>query len=256
MENTNELREITAEQAETLAKLPGAIYLNGLTTLTDKAAEALAKHDGELYLDGLTRISDPAIEALLAPSRDWLSLGGLTTLTDRAAEAVDRHVWGHGSVWINKKATAALRKYHSRVAHEPAWKENYRRNKRELEDKMEVRDEALSGSGLYLSAQMEGGISTIFDYLEYYCGCIENYGLKPWGRKGREYLNAGVEELITEGDCEHLMMCDTCHEYFLVRVDPKTVDLYLKYRKDEIEFREFMKCLECGGAIEEEGEGK
>ena len=73
----------------------------------------------------------------------------------------------------------------------------------------------------------------------------------PWGRKGRAYLNAGVEELIAVGDCEHLMMCDTCHEYFLVRVDSKTVDLYLKYRKDEIEYLDFMKCLACRGAIEE-----
>jgi hypothetical protein len=49
-QDTNDIRILTVAQAEELAKLPGAIFLNGLTTLTPDAADALAEHEGGLSL--------------------------------------------------------------------------------------------------------------------------------------------------------------------------------------------------------------
>ena len=65
-EDTNEIKTLTVEQAEALAKCEGELYLDGLTTITPEVAETLAKHEGELYLEGLTTITPEALKALRA----------------------------------------------------------------------------------------------------------------------------------------------------------------------------------------------
>jgi hypothetical protein len=64
-DDTDEIRSLTAEQAEHFAQLYGDLSLNGVTTLSDAAAEALSHHKGgHLSLNGLTAISDSAAAAL------------------------------------------------------------------------------------------------------------------------------------------------------------------------------------------------
>lgn len=117
----------------------------------------------------------------------------------------------------------------------------------------EERENALCGAGLKLSAEMEGGIVTIIDYLEHFCAIIEAYNLKPWGRKGRKYLEGGIAELERSGAYESLMICDRCGKEFLMKLDSETVNLFLKYWKEELDYDQWVKCRECGGLIEKEG---
>ena len=98
-EDTNEIKALTVEQAEALAKLVGeflvdSLSLDGLTTITPDVAEALAKHESYLSLYGLTTITPEVAEAL-AKFKGELSLGGLTTISPetlkilRANPAID-----------------------------------------------------------------------------------------------------------------------------------------------------------------------
>jgi len=77
------------------------------------------------------------------------------------------------------------------------------------------RENALCGAGLVLSAQMSGGVTTIDDHLFYFVDKIRGWNLSPWGRKGREYLIGGVNELRAVGDYESLTICESCRKGFL-----------------------------------------
>jgi hypothetical protein len=65
-ENTNEIKTLTVEQAEALAKHEGELSLWRLTKITPEVAEALAEHEGELGLNGLTTITPEVLKILRA----------------------------------------------------------------------------------------------------------------------------------------------------------------------------------------------
>ncbi len=113
-----------------------------------------------------------------------------------------------------------------------------------------TRNEALSGAGLNLYAQMEGGIISIVDHLDVFCNRIQQYGLKPWGRKGREYLNEGIKELEKHGAYDSWTKCDKCHNDFFMSLTSHSVDLFLSYWRGKIGYEDFMLCHKCGGEIE------
>jgi len=82
------------------------------------------------------------------------------------------------------------------------------------------RENALCGAGLVLSAQMSGGVTTIDDHLFYFVDKIRGWNLSPWGRKGREYLIGGVNELRAVGDYESLT---------ILRIMQKKVSYEIRY---------------------------
>ncbi len=88
------------------------------------------------------------------------------------------------------------------------------------------RENALCGAGLVLSAQMSGGVTTIDDHLFYFVDKIRGWNLSPWGRKGREYLIGGVNELRAVGDYESLTICESCRKRFLMKLDTTVVDFF------------------------------
>lgn len=52
-ENTNEIKTLTVEQAEALAKCQGWLSLSGLTEISTEVAKALAKNGGGVSLFSL-----------------------------------------------------------------------------------------------------------------------------------------------------------------------------------------------------------
>ena len=90
--DTNEIKTLTVEQAESLSKhyFFGPLYLKGLTSLTPEAAAALAKRKHHLYLDGLITLSPEAARAL-AKLGGHITLSGLATISPEAAEALAKH---------------------------------------------------------------------------------------------------------------------------------------------------------------------
>ena len=67
--DTNEIKTLTVEQAEALAKHKGELWLSGLNTITPEVAEALAKCEGGLWLDNLTELTPAAAKALAESPR-------------------------------------------------------------------------------------------------------------------------------------------------------------------------------------------
>jgi hypothetical protein len=114
----------------------------------------------------------------------------------------------------------------------------------------ELRENALCGSSLILSAEMSGGCITFIDYLSNFCRRIQGYNLKPWGKKGRKFLEDGVRELSTTGAYDTLITCERCHKTFLVALNPKVIDLFLEYWREDIHYEDWVICSACGGIIE------
>ncbi len=83
--DTNQLQQLTVEQAQRLARdKSGRLLLNGLKSLSPEAATELARHEGWLSLDGLTTISDEAAAALGQQKRA-LHLNSLTEISGATA---------------------------------------------------------------------------------------------------------------------------------------------------------------------------
>lgn len=59
-------RDIAAESATALAKLPGELVLEGITDLAPEAAAALATHEGRLHLTGLRTLGESTCATLQA----------------------------------------------------------------------------------------------------------------------------------------------------------------------------------------------
>lgn len=86
-DDTDEIKSLTAGQAERWAQWYGDLSLDGLTTLSDEAAEALSQHTGgQLSLNGLTMLSDAAAAALARHEGD-VHLESLAVLTSPALAA-------------------------------------------------------------------------------------------------------------------------------------------------------------------------
>jgi len=111
-------------------------------------------------------------------------------------------------------------------------------------------DEILNGSALTLSAELDAVGPTFIEKLQSFCATIQQYGLKPWGRKGRHYFNDGINVLLQDGGFDRLTICEKCREGFLIRTDPSVVELFLQYWREELEYEEWVKCAKCGGQIE------
>jgi hypothetical protein len=80
----------------------------------------------------------------------------------------------------------------------------------------DTRDEVLSGSGMLLAAQLDGGHCELSDFVGFFCALISENRLKPWGRVGRRFLRDAVSELVATGsyDCQHT--CWGCHCNFWI----------------------------------------
>jgi hypothetical protein len=63
---------------------------------------------------------------------------------------------------------------------------------------------------------------------------------------------AGFRELVKNGAYDSFVTCTSCHEAFLMNVDKASIDYFLKYWKDEVDYDDFMKCRPCGGSIEKD----
>jgi len=121
--DTNEIKNLTEEQADALAQQEGDLYLDGLTTLSLKAAKALSNHGGYLSLNGLSTLSAEQAEALACreplqflPHRLGISLRGLVAISDDAASALSQY---HGSLYLDglKTITAGVAKALSNNQH-------------------------------------------------------------------------------------------------------------------------------------------
>ena len=84
------LRRLSSMAATELARVSGALYLEGLFALDAATAEALAGHAGTLGLDGIAALDDEAA-ARLAAHRGPLSLAGLRRISSTARETLERH---------------------------------------------------------------------------------------------------------------------------------------------------------------------
>ncbi|MBM3972403.1 MAG: DUF1588 domain-containing protein, partial [Planctomycetes bacterium] len=87
------LKSLSPDVAKELAKHEGWLSLNGLTEISDAAAASLGQRKGDLHLNGLAKISDAAA-ASLAGIRSELALNGLTTLSDESARALAKQTGG------------------------------------------------------------------------------------------------------------------------------------------------------------------
>ena len=112
--NTNEIKTLTVEQAEVLAKHEGGLYLNGLTAITPEVAEALAKHQGELDISGLTTITPEVAEAL-ALHKGSLRLMGINKLSPEVAASLAKHLGPElnlrSLIELSPEAAESLSKY-------------------------------------------------------------------------------------------------------------------------------------------------
>ena len=77
-----------------LAKIPGHLYLSGMTTMTARVAEQLAKHDGRLLIcfPSLT----PDVAEKLKNHKGLLIIGLKTAITKEVAEQLKNHEGGIG----------------------------------------------------------------------------------------------------------------------------------------------------------------
>jgi len=79
------------------------------------------------------------------------------------------------------------------------------------------RDEALSPSGMLLSAQMRRFETvTVNEHLWLFAKRIEAYGLRPWGRTGKHYFDGAVDLMVQDGAYESLEYCWSCSKVFQI----------------------------------------
>ena len=104
--------ELSAEAAVVLAKFPGELRFEALTTLSPEAATALAGREGPLELPKLA-VLPPSVAKALSGLKGGLVLPGVKELSAAAAEALAAHVGplDLGVTELPDEAAAALAKH-------------------------------------------------------------------------------------------------------------------------------------------------
>ena len=106
------------------------------------------------------------------------------------------------------------------------------------------RDELLSADNLWFHANFHGIYGDIFIMLGYFARCIVAHGLKPWGPVGRQYLVAASSD-PSGYDYEHWVTCLYCKDQFRPIMDDATINRFLDYWRDKIEYNLLYTCPAC-----------
>ena len=100
-EDTNNLTELTVEQAELLVRRDEPILLNVLTSLSPEVAAVLARCSDYLALDGLNENGG---------GREFPVAGGETVHIGRAAEGASQKTWSSCLARFPPSPTAGIRR--------------------------------------------------------------------------------------------------------------------------------------------------
>src|SRR5437867_7406074 len=87
----------------------------------------------------------------------------------------------------------------------------------------------------------------IFDLLDDFSEELEELDLRPWGWKGKTFLNLALRRWreANRDNCDWIV-CGSCHREFIPRMNEDLVKRYLLYRREEIEHDELYTCKKCG----------